>query len=107
MGESDPILLAQSWVHSHEEDKSNDVVYRPESFAFPPSRGRGGFDLKPDGTLIQFGPGSTDKTATRSGRWELSDDGKLLLYVGDSGTPSVVMRIKSLSHDKLVVERAR
>jgi hypothetical protein len=97
--------LAQSWVHSHEEDTANQAIYRLESFAFPPSRGRRGFELKPDGTMIEFGPGPADRTASRSGRWEVGDDGQLIFYPADSNTPSRVTRIISLSEDKLVLEK--
>jgi hypothetical protein len=101
----DPSAVAQSWVHSHEEDTAEQAVYRPDSFAFPPSRGRGGFDLNPDGTMIQFGPGPTDRTSTHAGQWEVRDDGRLVLYQEGSGTPSRVMKIASLTADKLVLKK--
>ena len=105
MSRIDPTALEQNWVHSHEEDSPDQAVYRPETFAFLPSRGRGGFDLNPDGTMTQFGPGPTDRTVTRPGRWEVGEDGQLALYPDDSDTPSRVMRITSLSPDKLVLEK--
>jgi hypothetical protein len=105
MTDIDSSTVAQSWVHSHEEDTADQAVYRPENFAFPPSRGRGGFDLNPDGTMVQFGPGATDRTTTRSGQWEVRDDGRLVLYPEGSDTPSRVMKITSLSADKLVLKK--
>ncbi len=36
--------LCQRWIHSHEEDTDTEMVYRPADFAFPPSRGRTGFE---------------------------------------------------------------
>ncbi|WP_332879596.1 hypothetical protein [Massilia sp. S19_KUP03_FR1] len=30
--------LSGSWTHSYEEDTGNEQVYRPDSYAFPPSR---------------------------------------------------------------------
>jgi len=97
--------LARTWVHSHEEDSPGRAVYRPESFAFPPSRGRGGFDLNHDGTMTEFGPGPTDQTATRPGRWEVADDGSLALYPAGAEAPARVMKIASVSPDKLVIDK--
>jgi hypothetical protein len=105
MAAIDPTILARSWVHSHEEDSAEQAVYRPETFSFPPSRGRAGFDLNLDGTMTQFGPGPTDRTATLSGRWEIGEDRRLALYPEGSDTPSHVMRITSASPDKLVLEK--
>lgn len=105
MAHIDVPLLIKSWVHSHEEDSEDQAVYRPETFAFPPSRGRGGFDLDPDGTMTQFGPGPTDQTTTQPGRWEVKEDGRLALYSAGSDRPSRVMKITSLSEDKLVLDK--
>jgi hypothetical protein len=49
----DPARLHKRWLHSYEEDTETEAVYRPESYAFPPSRGpRPGFELRPDGSCI-------------------------------------------------------
>ena len=45
------------WVHSHEEDTDAEMVYRPASYAFPPSRGRTSFDLRADGSYVERSPG--------------------------------------------------
>ena len=55
----DPLL--QHWIHSHEEDTDTEMVFRPASFNFPPARGRKGFELSPDGTLIDYRIGPTDR----------------------------------------------
>jgi len=68
----DTSQLAQAWVHSHEEDTATTTVYRPEKFPFPPSRGRSGFHLRADGTLIARKPGPTDRTETAAGTWNLA-----------------------------------
>ena len=107
MASIDLTMLVKSWVHSHEEDSEDQVVYRPETFAFPPSRGRGGFDLDPNGTMTQFGPGPTDWTTTQRGRWKIEEDGRLALYSAGSDSPSRVMKITSLSEDKLVLDKRR
>jgi len=97
--------LVQIWVHSHEEDNPDQAVYRREGFAFPPARGRRGFHLKPDGTMTEFGPGPTDRTASRQGRWEIGNDQRLAFYPDDSNTPARLMKVASLTPEKLVLER--
>ncbi len=44
-------MLAQHWVHSHEEDTEEEMVFRPASYPFPPSRGRKSLQLEPGGRL--------------------------------------------------------
>ena len=105
MSSIDASALAQTWIHSHEEDHGDQMVYRPRKFVFRPSRGRRGFELRSDGTMAEFGPGPTDQTAERSGSWEMQEDGRLALYTVGSDTPSRVMKIASLSADKLVLQK--
>ncbi len=93
--------LTQHWLHSHEEDTPTSTVYRPAKFSFPPSRGRKGFDLKPDGTLIAKKPGATDQTETRAGTWKLVDN-KLQLSVGGDA-PAQTLSIESVEPNRLVV----
>jgi hypothetical protein len=96
-------VLTQPWVHSHEEDTDNEMVFRPASFNFPRSRGRSGFDLKPDGSLVESGPGPTDRRQQSQGTWKL--DGDKLVFYGGSGQPGRVLQIVSAAKDRLVVKR--
>jgi hypothetical protein len=52
-------ILRPCWVHSHEEDSDEEMVFRPAAYEFPPSRGRRSFELKPDGILAEGGIGPT------------------------------------------------
>jgi hypothetical protein len=96
-------ILRRRWVHSHDEDTEEEMVFRPAAYEFPPSRGRGSFELKPDGTLVEGGIGPTDRPVETQGTWELRDD-RLLLRRDPSETPRV-MRIGSVEDDRLVVEK--
>jgi lipocalin-like protein len=101
MTDVDPEILHRRWVHSHEEDTGADQVFRPASYSFPPSRGRSAFDLHPDGSYGDSGPGPTDKPEQRGdGTWKLEGD-KLELHAGDGTTR--VLKIESASPDRLVV----
>ena len=98
----DSSLLHKTWVHSHEEDADGLTVYRTPAFAFPPSRGRAVFTLRPDGGAETGHPGADDRTSRSGGRWELEGDLLRLL------TPerAEVMQIDRVGPDVLVVRRA-
>ncbi len=98
----DTSQLTQSWLHAHEEDTPASTVYRPANFAFRPSRGRKGFQLRPDGTLTVRQPGPADRTETADGTWRL--DGKNLSLAAPGGTQTLC--IESLEPDRLVVSKA-
>jgi hypothetical protein len=97
-----PEMLQKRWIHSHEEDIDTQMVFRPASFAFPPSRGRRGFELKPDQSLIDIGIAATDGARETTGTWKL--DGKDLQFFKSSGkTPTQTLQIVSADKDRLVV----
>jgi len=95
--------LAQAWVHSHEEDTATSTVYRPSGFPFPRSRGRTGFHLKSDGTLIARKPGPTDQTEIAAGTWTLN--GEQLELHPDAGVGAQVLCLESVTPDRLVVSK--
>lgn len=102
----DAQALPQTWFHSYEEDTSTEMVFRPAGWSFPRSRGRRGFALKTDGTASIAGIGATDRPSSASGRWVFEDPDRLMLYEGDSGQPSRVYHVISVSPDRLVVQKA-
>jgi hypothetical protein len=76
---AEPDRLAGRWVHSHEEDTPEEMVFRPADYAFPPSRGREAIDLRPDGSYAGTVPGPVDKpVAGDTGEWTLEDGGRRL-----------------------------
>jgi hypothetical protein len=95
-------ILVRRWMRSHEEDAGGQAVYRPAGWAFPPSRGRAGFDLRPDGTLLRLQPGPADRPRKARGRWRLEGDRLVLLGMGAGETPQT-LKIVSASEDRLVV----
>jgi hypothetical protein len=70
----DPSQLQKRWLHSHEEDTPGRTVYRPADYHFPPSRGRKGFELGPEGNLVEIGIGPTDRSTRTHGKWRLAGD---------------------------------
>ena len=99
-----PDLLQKRWLHSHEEDSDTEMVFRPASFKFPPSRGRAGFDLKPNSSFIEIGIAPADGPQESKGTWQLLDN-KLELYKPSSSTPARTMQIVSADKNRLVVKK--
>ncbi len=98
--------LQQSWMHSHEEDTASETVYRPADYDFPLSRGRSGFELKPDNKLAEISIAPTDKTAEDAGSWHLkSEDDDLKLQLNPNNSATRDLEIKSVSKDRLVVKK--
>ncbi|CAN5117859.1 hypothetical protein BH23BAC1_BH23BAC1_14220 [soil metagenome] len=62
------------WVHSYEEDSGNITVYRPQSFDFPPSRGREGFEFKDGGLFKKYVIAPADGINTINGRWRKTEE---------------------------------
>ena len=98
--------LARKWVHSHEEDTSDQTVFRPETFKFPPSRGRKSFELRPDGTMVHSGIGPDDRPNLRTGSWQLKETDTLVLQPSDSNTQSTVMRVIQVGPDGLIIKKS-
>jgi hypothetical protein len=99
-----PAALPQHWMHSHEEDTETEMVFRPASYAFPLSRGRRSFELRPDGTLVEHGIAPTDRRHSTQGKWELRDRDELV-FKGPGAEANTVMHIISANKDRLVVKK--
>jgi len=98
-------VAPQHWVHSHEEDTDTEMVLRPLSYKFPPSRGRASFELKPDGCLVEHGIGPTDRREQSEGRWKLEGGNSLAFYKESKPKPYRVLRVVSAGKDRLVIKK--
>ena len=96
----DPDTLQGRWVHSHEEDTADEMVFRSadSGYAFPRSRGRQAFELRPDGSYVGSTPGPADKPEPSSGRWSLEGGNRLAL-------PDRVLEITAAEGGVLKVRR--
>ena len=95
--------LHGSWVHSHEEDTEGEMVFRPATHPFPPSRGRVSFELRPDGSYLESSPGPVDLPEESSGSWSLEGDRLVLGAEGDR--PGHAWEIAAAEDDRLVVRK--
>ena len=98
------LITGTQWIHSHEEDHGNELVFRRAGYSFPPSRGRRAFELQPDGVLAGSRPGPTDRRHAQGGHWTLNED-RLTLDAGDPGAEVLV--VKKIEPDRLVLERPK
>ena len=98
-------MLHQQWMHSREEDTDTEMVFRPASYDFPPARGRTGFELRPDGTLVEIGIGPTDRRQETEGTWQLEGDDQIALHRGGQSGAERTLRVVSVDKDRLIVRK--
>ncbi len=104
MSKIDVQLLPNDWIHSFEEGSDKEMVFRPSTYKFPPSRqGRTTLNLKPDGDLIYGDPnlGPDDRRIQNKSSWKLDKD---TLILHDKESDSKKMKVLSVVQDKLVLE---
>lgn len=98
--------IQQSWIHSHEEDTETEMVFRPADYDFPLSRGRTGFELKPQHKLIEMNIAATDGSEEETGSWDLEvDENELFLQLNSTSSDSRKLHIKSVNDESLIVEK--
>lgn len=105
MAAIDSQLLCNRWLHSYEEDTADQTVFRPASFRFPPARGRDGFELRPDQSMVELRIGPTDRIEEVPGKWTLDGESRLLFYTQSSPNPARVMQIISADQDRLIIKK--
>jgi hypothetical protein len=101
---TEPSQLAKRWVHSHEEDTDDEMVFRPSDHALPRSRGRETLDLRADGTYLEHGIGADDRPVPADGTWQVTDDHLRLESRGEGGG-SRVLEIAHADTDRLVIRK--
>lgn len=67
----DTAVLYQTWMRSNEEGKDNLIVYRPSSYAFPPSRGREKLVIRKNGTLSNHVVAPACGFQEKKGDWKI------------------------------------
>jgi hypothetical protein len=97
--------LFQHWTHSYEEDKNEMTTYRPASFAFPPSRGREGFEIKEDGTYIRHAIGRADAPEKMMGTWEMKGKNTLIISMTETKIPPFEVKILSVEQNMLTIQK--
>lgn len=90
-------LLHKTWLHSFEEDQGDVLTYRPNTYDFPPSRGRTGFSLEEGGVIKQYNIAPTDGLEEQIGQWAFTDDKEIMVTITGDGQPEEAYAIEILS----------
>lgn len=96
--------LEGTWLASHEENRGDTLVYRPNTYKFPPARGRTGFALKPYGRFEQFDIAPTDGLKGREGTWTADGDTRLRIHLNDGQTPDYTLEVIELDKTKKILK---
>ena len=97
--------LEGTWLVSREENSGDTLVYRPNTYAFPPSRGRTGFAVKPYGRFEQFDIAPTDGLAGHPGTWTADGPTRLRIHLAEGQEPDYTLEIISLENQVLKLRR--
>ncbi|RIJ36934.1 hypothetical protein [Pontibacter oryzae] len=100
-------LVGKTWLHSFEEDEDGVWVYRPNTFDFPPSRGRTGFSLEPGGVIKRYEIAPADGLQEEEGEWEQLDTNLYRIQMGEGSNPPVQYQIRILAQDKTILKLKR
>jgi hypothetical protein len=92
-------IYEKHWLHSHEEDKDDVLVYHPSTFNFPRSRGRRGFEIKKSGEFIRHGIAPDDRPNKSYGQWVIEEPNVIRVEFPDKDKDTKQYKIKLLSHD--------
>jgi len=81
------IDFAGVWLHSYEDEKENGAkCYRPKSYDFPPSRGRGGIKFTLEGTFAELRIAPNDAGHVEyPGKYKYDDATKLITIDMEDG----------------------
>lgn len=107
---SSPAYMKQvegTWLASHEENRGDTLVYRPNTYKFPPARGRTGFAIKSYGRFEQFDIAPTDGLAGHPGTWTATTDSRLTIHLTDDYEPNYTLEILSLDEKVMMLRRVK
>ena len=100
-------LIDKTWLHSFEEDSGDTLVYRPNTFDFPPSRGRTGFTLESGGVIKRYEIAPTDGLEERMGEWEQLDKRSVQIRMSPDSNPPRHYEVQIVSLENSVLKLIR
>ena len=99
--------LEGTWLSSYEENQGDTLVYRPNTYRFPPTRGRTGFAIKSYGRFEQFDIAPTDGLTGRPGTWAPQGLTKLRIHLANAETPDYTLEVLALEKKPKVLKLRR
>jgi hypothetical protein len=100
----DPQALQGRWVHAHELDSGDEMVFVRGDTELPPSRGRQRLELRDGGDATEEGPGEADKPRAIEARWTLTNDDELVI-TSPEGREKWRARVVSAEPGRFVLDR--
>ena len=97
--------ILRHWIHSHEEDTNEIIVYRPVNYNFPPSRGRIGFEFMEDGGMNYHAIAYADGSEQSFGHWDTQGQNRIRINVENERIQSFDLEIVSCDEETLKVKR--
>ena len=91
-----------TWYHSHEEDDSSKMNFRPKGYPLGPSRGRISIELMQDGNVKLSDIGPTDLPQKSEGTWKLKKKNELIITTATATTRYI---IHQFSDNHLLIEK--
>ena len=95
------------WLAAHEENQGDTLVYRPNTYRFPPTRGRTGFAIRSYGRFEEFDIAPTDGLAGHPGTWTAKGNTRLRIHLTDGQVPDYTLEILSLDKKVLKLRRVK
>lgn len=96
--------IYQHWKHAHEQDETGARIFRPATFAFPPSRGREAFEIQKDGTFIRYAIGANDVPVKMMGKWKMKKRNLMQVTLDDPSVKPYTIEILELKNDLLKIK---
>lgn len=102
----DAQVQGRGWLESWEEEQpgSDIKIFRPDTYAFPPSWPRNGFRFDTNGVFTGQGPSPTDGIAIYPGLW-ITEDNSTFRITPSGYSSSYGLQLISLDNDVLKVRR--
>jgi len=100
-----PPEIFKLWIHSREEDKEDNLVYRPEGYQLPLARGRDRFEIKESGEFIWYGIGPDDRGKKAAGHWTIEVSNSIRIIFEDKSLESFVINIISCTDKIFIIKK--
>jgi len=97
--------LTDKWIHSHEEDTEDVMVFRKENFEFPPSRGREKMEFKEDGTFVKTSIKSNCGFEEKKGKFEETSPDEIKINIKTNDISNVNSMKLILDRDTLKIKK--
>ena len=101
-----PNTIFNKWFNSYEEQSEGSTeIYRPQDYKFPLSRGRKGFEIKPNGEFISYDIGMADGWDKSDGRWKFNPPDELVISFSSPTKHPQTFRIVEVEDNILKIRK--